>query len=121
LESLNGKVKASTSGGNVKGKNIDGELSAHTSGGNVNLRGNIKVDFTKLGNYIKLSNTGGNIDLAVPKNKGMDLDLSGRIATTHFDNFSGTIDENRVKGKLNGGGVGVTADANSGRISIQLK
>jgi hypothetical protein len=133
LTSLNGTINAHTSGGNVRGKNIDGELSAHTSGGNVNLTelgcslesstsgGNMTVAFTKLGKYVKLNNTGGNIDLTVPKNKGLDLDLSGTIATTHFDNFSGTIDENKVKGKLNGGGVAVTADAKSGRISIELK
>jgi len=133
LDELKGNINASTSGGNVRGKNISGELKAHTSGGNVDLEdlscslesstsgGNIDVAFTDLGKYIKLNNSGGNIALSVPKNKGMDLDLSGEISNTHFENFSGKMDKNLVKGKLNGGGIPVTVDASSGRVKIELK
>jgi hypothetical protein len=31
----------------------------------------------ELGKYVKISNSGGGIDLQLPKNKGVDLDLSG--------------------------------------------
>jgi hypothetical protein len=133
LYELNGTTHASTSGGNVKGKNIQGELKAHTSGGNVSLDdlacslesstsgGNINVSFTALGKYIRLNNSAGNISLTVPKNKGMDLDLSGEISKTQLENFDGKIDDNMVKGKLNGGGVPVRVDASSGRVKIELK
>jgi hypothetical protein len=36
-------------------------------------------------------------------------------------NFSGTIDEDTVHGKLNGGGVNVSADAGSGRVSLSFQ
>ncbi|MBD0333468.1 MAG: DUF4097 family beta strand repeat protein [Chitinophagaceae bacterium] len=133
LTDLKGTINATTSGGSVRGKNIDGELKAHTSGGSVHLSdlscsletstsgGNIDVAFSQVGKYVKINNSAGNIDITLPKNKGLDLDLSGRIANTHFEKFDGKIDENTVKGKLNGGGVPITIDASSGWIKIELK
>jgi hypothetical protein len=133
LANLKGTIKASTSGGSVKGDNIDGELMAHTSGGNVDLDnltcsletstsgGNIDVSFTSLGKYVKIGNSAGSVRLTLPKGKGLDLDLSGDISNTSFENFSGKIDDHTVKGKLNGGGIPVTVDANSGRIKLELR
>lgn len=133
LNNLKGNINATTSGGGVHGDNIDGELAAHTSGGSVHLAnltcsletstsgGNIDVSFNSLGKYVKINNSAGNVALSIPKNKGLDLDLSGEIANTSFDNFSGKIDDRTVRGKLNGGGVPVTVDANSGRIRLELK
>lgn len=133
LSNLKGTTSASTSGGSVKGENIDGELKAHTSGGSIHMTGlscsletstsggNIDVVFSQLGKYVKINNAAGNVTLSVPKNKGLDLDLSGNISNTSFENFNGKIDERRVKGKLNGGGVPVTVDANSGRVKLEMK
>ncbi len=133
LKDLKGEIKAITSGGSVMGRNVEGELIAHTSGGSIHLRdlscsletstsgGNIDVSIKQLGKYVKISNSAGNIDITLPKNKGLDLDLPGRIGSTHFENFNGKIDENFLKGKLNGGGVPVTVDAGSGKVFIELK
>jgi len=133
LKDLKGNTKATTSGGNVMGKNIGGDLITHTSGGSIHLSdlscsletstsgGNIDVTIKELGKYVKISNSGGNIDIVLPKNKGLDLDLSGRIASTHFENFNGKISETEVKGKLNGGGMPVTVDAGNGKVNIELK
>jgi hypothetical protein len=38
-----------------------------------------------------------------------------------MDNFSGTIDEDTIHGKLNGGGIDVSADAGSGRVSLTFQ
>lgn len=133
LSNLKGTIKATTSGGSVKGDNIDGELAAHTSGGNVDLDnlacsletstsgGNIDVSFNSLGKYVKIGNSAGSVRLSLPKGKGLDLDLSGDISNTSFENFSGKIDDRMVRGKLNGGGVPVTVDASSGRIRLELR
>ena len=133
LNNLKGSIRATTSGGSVKGESIDGELEAHTSGGNVDLDnltcsletstsgGNIDVSFASLGKYVKIGNSAGSVRLSLPKGKGLDLDLSGDIANTSFENFSGRIDDRSVRGKLNGGGIPVTVDANSGRIRLELK
>jgi DUF4097 and DUF4098 domain-containing protein YvlB len=134
LTNLNGDIDASTSGGNVKGSNIQGELTAHTSGGNVDLNdlscsvdastsgGNIDIAIKQTGKYIKVSNSGGNIHLQLPKNTGADLDIqAGRVNTGKLENFSGTIDEETVKGKLNGGGISIKADAGSGKVSLSFQ
>lgn len=134
LSELDGDIDASTSGGNVEANNIKGSLSASTSGGNVHLSGirasldastsggNMNVEITELGKYVKVNNSGGSIDLTLPANKGLDLRLHGnRIKTDVLKNFSGSVDENEVDGKLNGGGTEVNVRAGSGHISLSFK
>ena len=51
--------------------------------------------------------------------KGMDLDLDGnRVKIPEIKNFSGKIEKDRVRGSINGGGIAVSMDANSGGIYI---
>ncbi|MEO6455928.1 MAG: hypothetical protein ABIN97_17740 [Ginsengibacter sp.] len=134
LNALNGKIRANTSGGNVQGEGIAGELISHTSGGNIDLAdltcsletstsgGNIEVSVKALGKYITINNSGGNIDLQMPGNKGVDLKLSAdKIRTGTMHNFSGKSDDDEIEGTLNGGGIPVTVLASSGRINISFK
>lgn len=134
LRDLLGSVEAHTSGGSIHGNDIKADLVAHTSGGSVNLKdisgsldastsgGGVHVELTELGKFVKLSNSGGNIDVTLPANKGMDLKLSGsRINTGSLKNFSGKMEEDEVNGTLNGGGVPVTVRASSGRVTLTLK
>jgi hypothetical protein len=52
----------------------------------------------------------------------MDLKLNGgKIKTDKLNNFSGSVDDEEIKGKLNGGGIPVTVDAGSGRITLTLQ
>jgi hypothetical protein len=134
LDDIRGNTKAMTSGGNVVGKRIEGELKAHTSGGNIQLEGlscsvdastsggNIDVAVDKFGKYVKLNNSGGNINLQVPGQTGIDFDMSAeKIQSNHLNNFSGQLKENEIVGKLNGGGIPVSVNANSGRIHLTVK
>jgi len=78
LNALKGIIKASTSGGGINGKNIQGELTAFTSGGGVQFNdlscsletstsgGHINISFKELGKYVRISNSGGNIEVEVP-------------------------------------------------------
>ena len=133
LKDLKGDITANTSGGSINGNNIDGELISHTSGGSIHLDnmsgsletstsgGHIDVAITTLGKYVKIHNSGGNVDLQIP-NKGIDLDLSAsRIRTDALNNFSGTKDDDEIKGKLNSGGVPVTVRSSSGTIHLTIK
>ena len=134
LTNLSGVVQASTSGGDVNGANITGELSARTSGGDVNLSdlacsletstsgGSLAVAVRKPGKYIRLNNSGGDITLRLPKNTSADLDLQAdRVNVGKLEAFNGTIEKDEVKGKLNGGGVRITADAGSGDVSLTVQ
>ncbi len=134
LNDLNGTIEVSTTGGRIDGGNITGELSAETSGGNIKLDdlycsletstsgGSIDVAINTLGKYVKINNSGGNIDVQLPANKGYDLDLHGnKIKVSPMNNFSGDTDDNSIKGKINGGGTPVEVTAGSGRVYLNFR
>ncbi len=134
LKNLSGTIKAGTSGGNVNAEKISGELITHTSGGSIMLKelscsletstsgGSIDIAIKELGKYIKIHNSGGNIDLELPKNKGIDLDLSAsRIKANELNNFSGRKEDDEIKGKLNNGGIPVNVRTSSGTIHLTMK
>jgi DUF4097 and DUF4098 domain-containing protein YvlB len=84
--------------------------------------GGIDVEIKELGKYVKLSNSAGSIDLQLPKGTGVDLDLDAdRIKTDQLGNFDGKIEDDSVRGKLNGGGVPVRVSSSSGRINLAFK
>jgi DUF4097 and DUF4098 domain-containing protein YvlB len=113
-DDLAGDIKASTSGGSVRLANIAGSLDASTSGGGMD------VSLTKLGEYVRLSTSAGNVNVRMPLDKGLDLNLRGnRVQLPQtIAKFEGDIEKDHVKGKLNGGGVDVSISANSGSVYI---
>ena len=134
MQTLNGMIKATTSGGNVNGNLIEGELFASTSGGDVKMKelscsldaatsgGNIHIDMKVLGKYVKLSNSGGDIELQIPQDKGMDLKLyAEKIKVNSLATFKGDVEEHRMEGSLNGGGIPITVHGGSGKINLTLK
>lgn len=134
LNNLNGNIRANTSGGSIRGKNIEGELNTNTSGGSIVLTdlacsletstsgGHIDVSMKELGKYVRISNSGGNIDLELPASKGLDLKLRAHnIKRGNLANFSGTMEDDEIEGKLNGGGIPVTVRAGSGRINLSVR
>ncbi len=132
LNNLKGNVKTGTSGGNINGSSIEGTLSAQTSGGNVNIDdmsgsletatsgGSMNVKVIKLGDYVRINNSGGSIDLQLPKNSAVDLHVEGdKIKTGTLTNFSGNTEDDKIDGKLNGGGIPVVVKT-SGRVNLSM-
>ena len=122
LRDLKGKVRAGTQHGNVSAHSIGGELTASTSHGNVNLdgmscsvtastdHGDISLSVGNITGEIVMKNVNGNISIALPKGKGLDLDLQGRdVSVDGMQNFSGSKSKDLVKGSTNGGGIKVSA------------
>ncbi|MCJ8211247.1 DUF4097 domain-containing protein [Mucilaginibacter sp. RS28] len=133
MNNLKGAVSAHTSGGSVHGDNIAGELITGTSGGSINLSnlscaldastsaGSLHAAFKEVGKYVKLDVSAGHIDLSLPAKQGLDLDLRGnRMSDLTLNNFSGEHSRDAVRGKVNGGGPLVRADAGSGRVSLSF-
>lgn len=133
LNNIKGNVKTSTSGGNISANAVEGAIAAHTSGGNVDMNsvsgsletatsgGSMNVQVAKLGDYVRVSNSGGNINLQLPKDKGMDLHIEGdKIKVGTLNNFSGNTEDNKIDGKLNGGGVSVVVKT-SGRVNLSMQ
>ncbi len=134
LTDLSGDIKAGTSGGSVHGKNIEGELTTRTSGGSIRLHdlscsldastsgGNIQAEITAVGKYVRLNNSGGSIDLQIPKDKGYDVKLYGeRIHTASLINFTGTTNKTKLEGTINGGGIEVKAASSGGTINMTFR
>ena len=134
LQQLDGNIFAETSGGGVHGDKISGEFETHSSGGGITLSdidasleastsgGNINVEMNGIGKYVKLGNSGGSINLLMPKNKGLNLKIYGdRVKVESLTDFSGTQDENSIRGTVGGGGVPVVADAGGGRVNLSFK
>jgi hypothetical protein len=92
--------------------NWSGSLEAHTSGGGIH------ADITGLGDRLSLSTSGGSIEVKMPMDKGMDLDLKGSKVQVAMNNFNGVVEDDRVQGKLNGGGIPVSIHTSGGRVRI---
>ncbi|HTE33438.1 MAG TPA: DUF4097 family beta strand repeat-containing protein [Chryseolinea sp.] len=133
LEKLKGEINANTSGGSIRAEGISGELITHTSGGSITLRdhagsvdastsgGNIDMEIDEIGKYITASNSGGNVKVKMPSNKGVNLKLRGEsIHINSLQNFTGDQDEHKVVGKMNGGGIPVDIST-SGSITLALQ
>ncbi|WP_022832775.1 DUF4097 family beta strand repeat-containing protein [Mucilaginibacter oryzae] len=134
LENLKGNINAETSGGGVDGNNIDGELMTTTSGGSINLKrimgsvsastsgGGLYAQLLKVGKYIKLESSAGNVDIELPQNQGYDLDLRGDgVSPSSLAKFNGTWEKERVRGSYNGGGIPVKAESSGGSVNLRLK
>jgi hypothetical protein len=133
LNDLNGEIEAETSGGPISGDNIRGSIYARTSGGRIELSnlacgvdastsgGGINVDIVEVVGSVTVNNSGGNVNLKMPANKGLNLRLRGNnINTTNLTNFNGDHEDNRITGKVNGGGVEVNVST-SGSITFTMK
>lgn len=114
VKNLKGKIEARTSHGNVEGGSIEGEISAVTSHGN--------IGFSDLNAAVETSTSHGNITLQMAKGKGLNIDLHGkRINVDKLENFSGSKEENSMKGTLNGGGLIVKAATTKGTVNLELR
>ena len=132
LTDLRGDIDAQTSGGSVQGSDLTGEIKASTSGGSVRLAnisgsidantsaGSVDVSIVKLGEYVRLSTSVGSVRVKMPFDKGMDLNLSGSRVNIpeSLSKFDGDIEKNRVRGKLNGGGIAVNISAGIGTVYV---
>ena len=68
--------------------------------------------------FVTLETSAGSVRVRMPMDKGMDLDLDGNRVSAPLTNFNGTVEKDRIKGKLNGGGIPVRLTASSGSVSI---
>lgn len=132
LVNLDGEVEIKTSGGHINAETVAGILNAKTSGGHINLKdvtgsvkastsgGSITADLKAIDQFVDLKTSGGNVNITIPKGIGVELQLKGTFVHGSFDNFSGEMENNEVKGKLNGGGPKVTARTSGGKVYLSF-
>jgi DUF4097 and DUF4098 domain-containing protein YvlB len=127
---LNGVISAHTSGGSISGERIDGELKTSTSGGSIRIRdmagsiegstsgGSVEVNLTRVDKFVTLETSAGSVRVQMPMNKGLTLDLDGTRVSAPLNNFDGTVEKDRIVGKLNGGGIPVKLTASAGNVYL---
>jgi hypothetical protein len=135
LEEAHGNVFANSSGGGVHLENIHGDVDAGSSGGGVSVSGeagsvkakssggSVHVNIARLSKELYLESSGGGVD-AVIKNGdrlGLDLDLSSEKVNIDLQNFSGKAEKDRVKGKMNNGGIPVHMHASGGSVNVRFE
>jgi hypothetical protein len=132
LNDLDGTIDANTSGGSIDADDIKGELTTSTSGGSIKLSnlycsveaetsgGGIEAFIKDAAKSVSLRNSGGSISLQLPSGKGFDLDLAANKINMEMKNFSGSVDEKSIEGKLNGGGSPVKVRSAGGKINVSF-
>jgi hypothetical protein len=134
LENLDGNVFASTSGGSIKGKEVRGSLNVKTSGGSINLDdlacqisastsgGSVTVGVRELDGDVKLSTSAGSINLKLPRNASVDLNLKGsKVNTSALTHFNGSNNKGKLIGSINGGGPRIEASTSAGSVNLSFR
>lgn len=132
VKGAHGSVYARSSGGGVTLENIHGAADASSSGGGVSVSGeapsvtakssggSVRVNIRNLAEKLYLQSSGGGVSAVIHGGDklGLDLDLrSGRV-NIDLHNFTGKSEKDRVKGKMNGGGIPVYAHASGGNVNV---
>lgn len=111
-----GDLIARTSGGSISIDDASGLIDAHTSGGSISAR------ITKpLRGESKLSTSGGNVTISLATGIAVDLDAHTSGGRVHSDvpvTVNGTMDEDELRGKVNGGGPRLVLRSSGGGIRI---
>jgi hypothetical protein len=120
INELTGQVDIKTSGGNLKLLSIDGEIRGETSGGN------IELELKGENKGVSLRTSGGNIHAYIFENTKADLDCSTSggsidLNTPNNFSFSGKIEDEEIRGSVNGGGKEIRLKTSGGNIKISQK
>jgi len=133
VDNIDGTVRSSTSDGNIKITKVKGDITARTSDGDIAFEvvsgsldavtsdGNVRGEFADLRNQVTIRTSDGNIDLAVPKGLGLNLNIKGESLNVPLTNFSGHSEDERIEGAVNGGGVAVSLVTSDGRVSLSYR
>lgn len=132
IQKQKGKFNGTTWGGNIEAIEVAGEFECSTLGGNIYLKnmngnvgvsskgGNIRAEIPYIHQYAWFDTGGGNITLALPLDSPLEFDIVGsKIRRPNFNNFTGYINDNFLRGKLNGGGPQITAKTSGGKIRLE--
>jgi DUF4097 and DUF4098 domain-containing protein YvlB len=130
LASISGDTQASTSDGNIKLYKVRGDIAVKTSDGYIDFKeisgsfkahtsdGNIMGNVVELRDELTLKTSDGNIDVSLPSQLGLDLDIKGESIDVPFKNFSGKFDKTYVRGQSNGGGIPVVLTTSGGNVKL---
>jgi DUF4097 and DUF4098 domain-containing protein YvlB len=130
LETVGGDVQASTSDGNIRLNRVKGDIAVKTSDGYIDFKeisgsfkastsdGNIRGNVVELRKELTLRTSDGNIEVTLPEQLGLDLDIKAESIDVPFKNFTGKFDKTFVRGQSNGGGIPVVLTTSGGNVRL---
>jgi DUF4097 and DUF4098 domain-containing protein YvlB len=130
-----GPIDVRTSGGSISLARVRGSVFAHTSGGSITIEeasgsvdastsgGSIKAQLSgALNGDSKLATSGGGITLSVAPSVAFDLDArasGGGVSSDVPVTVQGKMDDDELRGKVNGGGPTLTLRTSGGGIRVK--
>src|SRR5688572_5989351 len=115
LNEADGSLKLLSSGGSITLKKVGGDIDARSEGGS------ILADVRELGKYLTLETNAGSLQATIPGNRGVNVDLAGKLVRSEAENFSGTSAADKIVGTINGGGVPVKLHTLTGEAELRYK
>ena len=115
LNEAEGSLKLLSSGGSINLKKVGGDIDARSEGGS------ILADVRELGKFLILETNDGSLQATIPGNRGINLDLAGKLVRSEAENFSGISEAGKIVGTINGGGVPVKLHTLSGQAELRYK
>ena len=112
LKEVTGAISAETSDGDITIRDCNGSLSAITSDGDI--RGNL----LKVTNKLSFRTSDGDINITIPSGLGLNLKAKGETLRIPLMNFSGSTEDHRIEGTINGGGIPVEFITTDGTITL---
>jgi len=129
-----GTLNAKTSGGRIDVRNFSGDTEVRTSGGNLSLQritgriigktsgGSIRASISDaVVGDVRLETSAGNIDVSLPATATVDIDASTSVGEifSRLPLETSDVDEEHLRGKLNGGGKSVKLETSAGNITLK--
>ncbi|MBZ5597311.1 MAG: DUF4097 domain-containing protein [Acidobacteriia bacterium] len=117
--SLDGMLNADTRDGSIRVSGRFDRLDLHTSDGNINAQ---IASASKMGSSWALRTGDGTITLRLPADFSADLDAhtgDGHVSSDFPITVSGSLKENSLRGRLNGGGALLEVRTGDGDIRLE--
>ncbi|HVO80580.1 MAG TPA: DUF4097 family beta strand repeat-containing protein [Terriglobales bacterium] len=137
VDAVKGEVRLDSGDGDLIGRSLDGVLNAETSDGNIRVNGRFdrldlhtgdgRIDAevapgSKMSSSWALRTSDGTVTLRLPQDFSTDLDAhtgDGRVSSDFPITVSGSLKENSLRGRLNGGGALLELRSGDGNIRLE--
>jgi DUF4097 and DUF4098 domain-containing protein YvlB len=119
IRAADGKLNADTRDGNIITEGRFDSLDLHTGDGNISAEAGAG---SKISSSWVLRTGDGNLDLRLPQDFAADLDAQtgdGRVSVAFPVTVTGSMRENSVRGKMNGGGPVLELRTGDGNIQVE--
>lgn len=133
INEVYGKLTASTSGGSILANGMSGEIDLTTSGGSILIDnamgrihastsgGSISAKVSEVSESLRLSTSGGSLNVTLPASQGFDIDARGTRVVSEMTRFNGSNGCGRMSGSVNGGGIPIRLTTSAGTVRIEYE